>query len=124
MNYKFFFFNISSGNTHFIYRSGNKLRSQFKEDIKSENEKLMLYLSLGFREETPDIWPLLPQSRNHPELYEVAQSLLLLALGISCYKEHLESGKDYEERSFQFCYVWKHLWVCTSGKQFRNDSIS
>jgi hypothetical protein len=108
----------------FIYKRGNKLQSQFKEDIRGENKKSMLYFSLRFRAGTPDISPLLPQSRNHIGLQEVARSFLPLALGIFYYEENMESKKGYEERSFQFCYVLKSLWACTAGKEFRNDSIS
>jgi hypothetical protein len=48
----------------FMYKRGNTLQSLFKEDIGSENEKLMLYSNLRFMAGAPNICPLLPQSGN------------------------------------------------------------
>jgi hypothetical protein len=78
-----------------MYKPGNTLQSLLKEDIRSENEKLMPYSDLRFRAAAPNICPFLPQSGNLTGFHKVALNFLLLTLGIFCCKKNLESGRRF-----------------------------
>lgn len=124
MHYKYIPLTVALKIDIFMYKHGKTLQSQFKEDIGSENEKLMFYSNLCFRAGAPNICPLLLQSGNLIGFQKVRLNFLVLALRIFFCKKNLKSKEVYEDRSFQFSYVRETLWFCTSEKKFRNCSIS